>query len=538
MYVDLAPHQLAAMKKMKNGCILWGGVGTGKTRVALAYYLNCETPEDLYVITTAKKRDSLDWEAEAAKTAIGKTKEASLAGVLHVDSWNNIAKYEDVEGAFFIFDEQRLVGSGAWVKSFYKIAKKNKWILLSATPGDTWLDYIPVFVANGFFKNKTQFLREHVVYNTFTKFPKVDRYTGVGKLVRLRNSILVEMPFKRHTVREEIDVKVKYDTELFHKAVTARWNVFEHRPVRNIAELFLVMRKIVNSDASRLDAVRSIMKEHPRLIVFYTFDYELDLLRTLGDEPCPTTNLTQTKSDFSEKSVHSIKKERTISASEKRVLSLSDLPSPQTQTSIGRNSKGDGSTPSKKVSVAEQNDQSQLDQEKFESTENFLTSVPMKNSKLIEDSSNRWEERNSNSIKTSGIPSTRNTKEVGSTTVNINREPSSSAKEQTSVSIAEWNGHKHEPVPETERWVYLVQYAAGSESWNCITTDAMVFYSLTYSYKMWEQAHGRIDRMNTPFTELWYYVLMSNSFIDKAIKKALDSKQNFQEAKYSHIKMS
>ena len=383
MYVDLAPHQVEVLKKMKNGCILWGGVGTGKTRVALAYYLNCETPEDLYVITTAKKRDALDWEEEAAKTGIGKEEGASLAGLLTVDSWNNISKYEDVEGAFFIFDEQRLVGSGAWVKSFYKIAKKNKWILLSATPGDTWLDFIPVFVANGFYKNKTQFLREHVVYNTFSKFPKVDRYTGVGTLVRLKNDIVIHMPYKRHTTREEIDVKCKYDTELFHKATKARWHVFEQRPLRNAAELFLVMRKIVNSDPSRLTAIREIMVEHPRLIVFYTFDYELDALRTLAGE----------------------------------------------------------------------------------------------------------------------------------------------------IPLAEWNGHKHQPIPDTERWLYLVQYTSGSESWNCITTDAMVFYSLTYSYKMWEQAHGRIDRMNTPYDTLWYYILMSNSWIDKQIRKALDAKQSFQESK-------
>lgn len=389
MYVDLAPHQMDALKKMKNGCILWGGVGTGKSRTALAYYLNCESPEDLYVITTAKKRDSLDWQAEAAKTAISKER-SSLAGALVVDSWNNISKYEGVENAFFIFDEQRLVGSGAWVKSFYKIAKKNHWILLSATPADNWLDLIPVFVANGFFKNKTQFLREHVVFNTYSKFPKVDRYTGVGKLVRLKNEIMVHMPYKRHTTREEIDVKVRYDTELFHKATSARWNVFEHRPMRNVAELFLVMRKIVNSDASRLDAVRSIMKEHPRLIVFYTFDYELEALRTLGDE----------------------------------------------------------------------------------------------------------------------------------------------------VSIAEWNGHRHQEIPETDRWVYLVQYQSGSEGWNCITTDAMCFYSLTYSYKMWEQAHGRIDRLNTPYDVLWYYVLMSNSWIDKAIRKALDSKESFQESNYKINKVS
>jgi hypothetical protein len=382
---ELAPHQISAMNRMKNGCILWGGVGTGKTRTALAYYLNCETPETrLVVITTAKKRDSLDWEGEAAKFGIGKVEGASLAGLLTVDSWNNIHKYVDVKDAFFIFDEQRLVGSGAWTKSFIKIAKQNKWILLSATPGDTWLDYIPVFIANGFYKNRTEFKREHVVYNTYSKFPKVDRYINVGKLVRLRNSILVEMPYVRHTVRETRYVPVSYDEELFHKAVSARWHVFEERPLRDVAELFLVMRKIANSDPSRLAALREIMKEHPKLIVFYSFDYELEALRTLAGE----------------------------------------------------------------------------------------------------------------------------------------------------IPLAEWNGHKHEDIPKTDRWVYLVQYVAGSEGWNCIDTDTVVFYSLTYSYKNFEQAHGRIDRLNTPFTKLFYYILISSSAIDKAVMKSLKSKKSFNESDY------
>lgn len=381
--VDLAPHQEKAVSEMHNGCILRGGVGVGKSRTSLAYYEKNEAPKDIYVITTAKKRDSLDWEIEAAKSGIGTAKDATLHGVLTVDSWNNIAKYIGVKNAFFIFDEQRLVGSGTWTKSFCKIAKDNAWILLTATPGDSWLDYIPVFVANGFYKNRTEFKREHVVYNTYTKFPKVDHYVQVGKLVRLRNSILVEMPYEKHTVRKFKDVLVSYDEELFHKATVGRWHVFEKRPLRDVAELFLVMRKIVNSDSSRLAALRDLMKDHPRLIVFYNFDYELEALRTLKDE----------------------------------------------------------------------------------------------------------------------------------------------------VEIAEWNGHKHEDVPTTKRWLYLVQYMAGSEAWDCVATDSMVFYSLTYSYKQFVQAQGRIDRLNTPYTYLYYYILVSRSLIDRAILKALGNKESFNEAK-------
>ena len=382
--VELYPHQKKAVRQLKNGSILWGGVGSGKSITAIAYYIENEAPKDIYVITTAKKRDALDWEKEAIKYGVGTRRDATVAGVLKVDSWNNISKYKEVTNAFFIFDEQRLVGSGTWARSFIQIARKNHWILLSATPGDTWLDYIPVFVANGFYKNRTEFKREHVVYSNYTKFPKVERYLGTGKLLRLRDQILVEMPYVKHTTRNVEHIEVDHDDEKMEKATKHRWHIWEDRPIRDVAELFHVMRKIVNTDESRLNALRVLLKEHPKIIVFYNFDYELEILRTLSDE--------------------------------------------------------------------------------------FV--------------------------------------------------------------VAEWNGHKHEPIPDTDSWVYLVQYMAGSEGWNCTDTNVMVFYSLTYSYKMFHQAHGRIDRLNTSFYELKYYIFLSKSIIDNAIWRSLKQKKNFNESNF------
>lgn len=429
MEVKLYPHQKKAVDQLHNGSILWGDVGTGKSLTAIAYYIKNYTEYgedlDIYVITTAKKRDSLDWEREAARYGIGKSEDASVKGVLTVDSWNNIGKYVDVERAFFIFDEQRLVGSGSWVKAFTKIAKQNQWILLSATPGDTWLDYIPVFVANGFYKNRTAFLREHVIYNTYSKFPKVDRYVGVSKLVRYRNDLLVHMQYIRHTTRVTEKILVDYDHDLFERVLKKRWHVFEQRPLKGVAELFLVMRKVVNSDSSRMQKLRLLMLKHPRLIVFYNFDYELEMLRNLS-----------------------------------KIL--------------------------------------------FE--ENLTTD-------------------SSRSMKMSS-----NSRSVHTKTSNTLASTTSSSR--PSVSIAEWNGHKHQPIPTSDRWIYLVQYQAGAEGWNCTATDAMVFYSLTYSYKFWHQAHGRIDRLNTTFSKLYYYILMSDSLIDRAIWRSLSSKKSFNEARF------
>ena len=398
--ISLYDYQLDAVNRMRNGCILSGGVGSGKSRTSLAYYykeqggilgtknyVKMKNPKDLYIITTARKRDTLEWEGEFAPFLLTTNREIALYNHnVRVDSWNNIQKYKAVRGAFFIFDEQRVVGSGEWVKSFQKIARENDWILLSATPGDTWQDYIPVFVANGFYKNKSEFIREHVIYSRYTKYPKIDRYVNTGRLIRLRDRILVNMDFERQTVSHHEDVFVKYDISKYKDAGKFRWDPFKNEPITNASGLCYVWRKIVNIDESRQLALLELYEKHPKMIVFYNFDYELDILKGLyyGD----------------------------------------------------------------------------------------------------------------------------------------------------SVDIAEWNGHKHQPIPDSDRWVYLVQYTAGAEGWNCIKTDTIVFYSQNYSYKVMQQSAGRIDRLNTPYLHLYYYHLKSRSGIDLAISRALKEKKNFNETRY------
>ena len=396
--VSLYPYQLDAVRRMKNGCILCGGVGSGKSRTALAFYYICnggeinteeyvpmsDPPKDLYIITTARKRDTKEWEQELAPFLMSTDETVDIyQHKVVVDSWNNIKKYAEVKDAFFIFDEQRVVGSGTWVKAFLKIAKNNRWILLSATPGDTWMDYIPVFIANGFFKNRTEFLREHVVYSRFSKFPKVDRYLGTGRLVRLRNDILIDMDFKRETVSHHEDVYVPYDVGLYKSISRDRWDIWNDIPLQNASDYCYALRRAVNSDESRAEQVLKIFKDHPRIIIFYNFNYELEILRNL---------------DYGE-----------------------------------------------------------------------------------------------------------------------------------DVEIAQWNGHKHQEIPQGGTWVYLVQYTAGAEGWNCITTDTIIFYSQNYSYKVMVQASGRIDRLNTPYKELYYYHIKSRSGIDIAISRALKSKKKFNE---------
>ena len=404
MGIGLYDYQIDAVKRMKNGCILNGGVGSGKSRTALAYYYLrnggdpaslCgdnyipmdDPPKDLYIITTARKRDTLEWDGDMAPFLLSTHTDINLyCNKVVVDSWNNITKYKEVTDAFFIFDEDRVTGSGVWVKSFLKITKSNEWIILSATPGDTWQDYIPVFLANGFYKNKSEFIREHIVYSRFSKFPKVDRYLNTGRLIRLRNNILIDMDFHRDTVPHHEDVYVSYDISAYKDICRNRWNPWEDKPIENASEFCYSLRKIVNTDEARQVALLQIIEEHPKAIIFYNFDYELDILKKLyyGED--------------------------------------------------------------------------------FE--------------------------------------------------------------------IAEWNGHKHQEVPKGDKWVYLVQYTAGNEGWNCVRTDTMIFYSQNYSYKVMTQAAGRIDRLNTPYKDLYYYHIKSRSGIDLAISKALKNKKKFNERKF------
>ena len=402
--MELRDYQLDAINKMKNGCILNGGVGSGKSLTALSYYylqnegsvdfltggdyipMDC-TPMDLYIITTARKRDTFEWEGEMSHFLLSTHDECSIYNnKVVVDSWNNIQKYKDVTNAFFIFDEQRVVGSGAWVKAFLTITKKNKWILLSATPGDTWSDYIPVFIANGFYKNKTEFMREHAVFSRFSKFPKVEKYIGTGRLIRQRRDILVDMKFERKTIQHHCDIYVTYDSTQYKDVMKRRWDIWNDEPIVNASGLCYALRKIVNTHDSRSTKLLELFETHKKIIVFYNFDYELDVLKSLYYEE--------------------------------------------------------------------------------------------------------------------------------------------------GVIVAEWNGHKHEPTPTGNKWVYLVQYTAGAEGWNCITTDTIIFYSLNYSYKIMHQSAGRIDRLNTPYTDLYYYYMKTRSGIDLAIERALNEKRKFNESSF------
>lgn len=396
----LYDFQLDAVKKGFNGCIFNGGTGTGKSRTGLYFYFKeqggwyegseytpMKNPKDLYIITTAAKRDKNEWSEELALFRMSDNPELNYYNnKIIVDSWNNIKKYVDIKGAFFVFDEDKVCGGGAWTKAFLKITKNNDWIILSASPGDTWLDYWSVFVANGFYKNKTEFQREHVVYSRFSKFPQVEKYTNTQRLERLRNRILIDMTVQRHTVPHHEDVYCNYDIPFYKDVFKKRWDPFKNEPVKQASELCYILRKIVNSDESRQAKLLELLEDHPKAIIFYSYDYERDILLNLGYD----------------------------------------------------------------------ND----------------------------------------------------------------------------TKIAEWTGHKHEPIPTSQKWVYLVNYASGAEGFNCISTDTIIFYSQTYSYKTLLQAAGRIDRLNTKFIDLYYYHLKSRSGIDLAISKALKNKKQFNERKW------
>ena len=401
----LYDYQLDAVNRMHNGCILCGSVGSGKSRTGLFYYFKenggwidkngytaMKHPQDLIIITTAKKRDSKEWLGELANFLLypeedGTTK---FGNRIMIDSWNNIGKYQDMTGAFFLLDEQRLVSYGAWTKSFLKIAKANDWILLSATPADTYCDYLPVFLANGFFRNKTEFNQKHVVFSRYTKYPKIERYMNTTRLDRLRDRILVTMDYTHDIQKHNEDIYCDYDMVAYREVMRKRWNPFTDEPIPDAGGLCHVLRRIVNTDESKQVALLEILENYKRAIIFYNYNYERDILLNLAYEQ--------------------------------------------------------------------------------------------------------------------------------------------------GTEVAEWTGHAHQPIPSGDQWVYICQYNSASEGWNCIRTNCVIFFSQNYSYKVMTQAAGRIDRLNTPYDDLYYYHLKSRSGIDLAIAKALREKKKFNERRFTNWK--
>ena len=293
----LYDFQMDAVNKAFNGCIFNGSVGSGKSRTGLFYYFKeqggwidgsnytpMKNPKDLYIITTAMKRDKLEWVGELAHYRMSDKPELNYYNnKIVIDSWNNIQKYVGIQGAFFLLDEDRITGSGAWVKAFLKIAKDNDWVVLSATAGDVWMDYWAVFVANGFYKNKTEFIREHVVYSRYcSKFPKIERYTNTHRLMRLRDKILIDMTFERHTKPHHEDVYCEYDVTFYKDIVRRRWDPYRDEPIQQASNLCYILRRIVNSDESRQVKLLELLEDHPKAIIFYNFDYERDVLLNLG----------------------------------------------------------------------------------------------------------------------------------------------------------------------------------------------------------------------------------------------------------------
>lgn len=402
----LYPHQKEALTKMFNGCLLNGGTGSGKSRTGLYYYFHKNggdiknqeyipmrnNPPDLYILTTAKKKHDKEWEEELVPFLLypdPKTKRTRYGNKIVIDSWQVIRKYADVKGAQFIFDENKISGKGVWAKAFLKIARNNEWIILSATNGDRWEDYATVFIAHGYFKNRTEFGSEHLVYSRFTDFPQITGYRNETRLMRLRDRLLIDMDFDRHTTQIHENVYCEYDISKYKDVMRKRWDIFKDEPITQASGLCYVLRRIVNTDDSRQVKMLELLEDHPKAIIFYNFNYELDILLNLGYA---------------------------------------------------------------------------------EGTE-----------------------------------------------------------------VAQYNGRQHDRLPDGDKWVYLVQYTAGCEGFNCITTDTIIFFSQNYSYKVLVQASGRIDRLTTPYSELHYYHLKSRSGIDLAISKALSRKKKFNERKFTGL---
>lgn len=398
--VNLRQFQHECVQALRSGKVLAAGVGAGKSIMALYWYVTkCCTVRtshnangelfqimpgspDLVIITTAKKRDNHEWDDELYRYALHQGENSKKMGRVHVtiDSWNNITKYVDTS-AVFIFDEQRAIGSGAWSKAFVRIARRNPWVMLSATPADTWSDWCPIFVADGFYRNRTEFFRRHAVYSRYTKYPRIDRWIDEDYLNRCRDRVLVTCEVPRETERVVHQLTCAYDKETVRKAMKTRWNPETEEPFLNATELCFYLRRVIDTDPTRLSYAAHVVRDHRKVIIFYTLRAELE-----------------------------------------QILKLEEV---------------------------------------------------------------------------------------------------------TGVPVYQYNGGRHDDLPQGNSWVYAVQFQAGSEGWNCTSCNTVLYWSLPYSYKQAEQAAGRIDRLDTSYKTLNYYIMRSFAPLDLGIIRALRNKENF-----------
>lgn len=399
--VKLFPYQEDALKRMHNGCILCGGTGTGKSITSLAYIYTKElhgsiklngkgewkppkVNKDIYIITVASKRDKGEWEDELCRFGLSTDISRSVNGIkVTIDSWNRIQHYKKVYGAVFIFDEDKVTGSGKWAKTFLYISRRNRWIILSATPGDKMIEYLYVFLANGFYKNKQEFIAKHVIRKPYVPYFDIQDYIRKPVLEKHRREVLVIM--KRDTDISIVNHNIvcDYDRKKYKDVWARRWDIYEQKPIEETGKLLSLIRRVVNEDPDRVLKLKSVLAHQAKVIIFYNYNFELEILRKVCSE------------------LH--------------------------------------------------------------------------------------------------------------------------------FTIGEHNGQKHTEVPNTKKWVYICQYNSAGEGWNCVTTNQMIFYSLSYSYKAMKQAAGRINRINTSFKELHYYILQSKAPIDVAILRALSQKRDFNE---------
>lgn len=374
--ISMYEYQLEAIDKLQSGMILWGNVGSGKSRTSLYFYCKNYSNKKLLIITTAQKRNNGEWLEECKVFGLNPI----------IDSWNNIKKYDNYENYFIIFDEDHLTGYGAWSKAFIKMAKHNDWLVLTGTPGDNYAEFMTVFIAKGWYKNKRDFEEQHVIYSRYSKYPKVDRYINQGLLEVRRRDILVKMFVdKRAIVHKEVII-TQYDISKYKKAYKDKRDE-NNKPFKNATAFCLYLRKICNEDVSKVVKVRELLLKHNKVIIFYNYLYEKEILLKL-------------------------------------------------------------------------------------------------------------------------------------------------LKTMKTFNVGEYNGQHHDDIPIGERWAYLCQYTAASEGWNCLLCDTMIFFSMSYSYKAMEQAAGRINRINTPYKDLYYYYLRTTSSIDLSINRALSTKRNFNESTF------
>lgn len=201
----LYPKQLEILKQIKDYSLLPLGTATGKTLIALHYYINNHLDKPLVIYCPLAKYLEGGWVSEFNSL---KSKYNLITKDITVVPYSQINKYAVADNSFVILDEAHYVKNpmAKRSKAIREILNNKPFIMLSATPGTKVEDYCHYLMLWNKFKYKTHFENEFLIKDSLMlgsrKIPVVKGYKNLDKF----SSILKQHSTSRLTVNDIVEL--------------------------------------------------------------------------------------------------------------------------------------------------------------------------------------------------------------------------------------------------------------------------------------------------------------------------------------------